>query len=306
MLSIQQAGTEILGNAPRKLYFFCGSEYGVKEKYLRHLQTMYGSVEQVDSMFELFKSLKRKSLLASKPCVYVCRYDSEFVKRLSKETSSDVRESLVNGCVIALYEDEKAFSKLNKFFPNNVVRFDAVSSEFVAKYLKSDFPELDDRFIKLLVSKTSCSYGHLRVACSQILHAQQHMQESSDEDVLFCLGLNQGLTEDRMMKYAAARNVTGVLRVADSFEGDPQHLINGLCHVSIELDKAMDSRSSSNYSKYVKSWTRPDVYNFFEQCYCATLKLRSEASSSSMDCLVFLASLLKFKPIPSVEQISCF
>ena len=107
-----------------------------------------------------------------------------------------------------------------------------------------------------------------------------------------------------MMHAAAARSFSGVMSVVDSFEDDLNYLVNGLCHVSIELDKAMDKKgSNSSYSKYVKLWTREDVYNFFEQAYTQTLKMRSTVSCDPYYCIVYLASLLKFKHIPSVSQV---
>lgn len=305
MISIQQAGIEILGNNPGHLYYFCGEEYGVKQKYIEHLTTIYDEVVDVDSLGDLFRSFKRKSLVSSKNSLYVCRYDSDFVRNLSSSTVEDINVGSINGCVVAVYDDEKSFKKLDKFFSSYVVRFDSVSKQFVFKYVKSDFPELDDRYVSLVVNNCEGGYGQAKIVCSQLNAVRHKLHSLEDTEILSTFGIHNSLTEDQMMRYAACRNVSGVVKVVDSYEGDMNHLINGMCHVAIELDKAMDSRKETPYSKYVKHWTREDVYNFFEQAYTLTLQLRSEVGGNPYEALIYLTSLLKFKHIPSVENMIC-
>ena len=38
MLTIQEVGLSIMGDAPKNLYFLGGSEYGVKSKYIEFLE----------------------------------------------------------------------------------------------------------------------------------------------------------------------------------------------------------------------------------------------------------------------------
>ena len=77
-----------------------------------------------------------------------------------------------------------------------------------------------------------------------------------------------------------------------------------MCHVSVELDKAMDGNGGkSDFAKYADKWTREDVYNFFDHAYTQTMRLRSGFGSDAYQSLVFLAALLKFKKIPSVDEV---
>lgn len=303
MLSIQQAGMEILGNSPRSLYFFCGREYGVKKKYVDHLETMYGKVVDVDSLDDLFASFRRKSLVSSKNSLYVSYYDTDFVRSVDSVHMKDILSLHLKGIVIAFYEDDKSFNKLDKLFPDNVVRFDNIPIQFVCKYLRSDFPELDDKYISLAANYCTSGYGQAKIVCSQMNSIRQHLHRMEDKDLLRTLGLEKDITEDVMIRYVAARNSAGVMSVVDSYEGDLQNLINGMCHVAIELDKAMDSKNNTPFSEYVRYWTREDVYNYFEQSYTQILKLRSETGGNAYRCLVYLSSLLKFKVIPSVKEI---
>lgn len=304
MISIQQAGVEILGNSPRSLYFFCGPEYGVKQKYVDHLSQLYGCAVQVETLRELFRSFERKSLVSSRDTLYVCRYDSDFVKKCDSNEAKKVLSHNVNGCVVCIYDDEKQYKKLDKLFPDNVVRFDNVSDKYVVRYLESDYPGLDDHYVKLVSSRCPGGYGQAKVVCGQLSLLGSKISTIEDEDILRTFGLAKAYTEDQMMLAAASRSFSGVMAVVDTFEDDLSYLINGLCHVSIELDKAMDKRNSNSpYAKYVRKWTREDVYNFFEQAYVQTLKLRSNSSMCAYDSLVYLAALLKFRNIPSVSEV---
>lgn len=301
MLTIQQAGMEILGDNPRCLYFFCGAEYGIKNKYIDHLSTLFNSVVEVDSLDELFTSFNKKRLIDTSSTLYICRYDFDFLKKL------DVNKvkNQVSCCVVGIYDDEKSFSKLDKLFPENVVRFDSVSDKFVLKYLSNDFPEVDERYLNLVASNCTGGYGQANIVCSQLNSIRNLLPSIEDDKLLALFGLSSTLTEQSMMKYAASRNFSGVMKVVDSFEGDVSNLINGMCHVAIELDKAMDSRAPTEYSKYVKYWSREDVYNFFEQSYTQTLNMRSSLNVDAYSVIVYLSSLLRFNHIPSVEQMSC-
>lgn len=305
MLSIQQAGVEILGNKPRSLYFLCGSEYGVKQKYIDHLKHLYSSCTYVDSISDLVKMFSRKSLVSSSNSLYVVRYDAEFVKSVDSAYAKRVLSLKVPGCLIAVYDDEKQFHKLDKHFPDNTVYIQAVTKEHCIKYLKTDYSSLDDRYIKLAAYNCFGGYGHAKIVCSQMNSIASKLHKIEDTDLLSTFGIGRKYTEQQMMLCAAARSFEGVMTVVDNYDDDLNFLLNGMCHVAIELDKAMDSKmQSTEYSKYVKLWTRPDVYNFFEQCYVQTLKLRSSTATSAYSSLVYVASLLNFKHIPSVAEVA--
>lgn len=304
MLTIQQAGMEILGNSPRPFYFFCGPEYGIKKKYLRHLKELYGSQIEVDSLKDLCKSFERKSLVTPKSELYVSRYDSDFLKSLDAMQAEKFSKYSINGCLICIYDEEKAFSKLDKFFPDNCVRFDGVSPQHIVKYLASDYPNIDSRYFSILCSLCD-NYGRVDLACSQLSYISSKLHSIEDSEIVSMLGLSKKSTEDQLLVAASARSFHSVMSIVDSFEGDLNYLVNCLCHVSLELDKVMDGKAKdSQISKYVGRWTREDVYNFYEQAYTQTFKLRTYSFYDVYECLVFLAGLLAFKRIPSVEQVA--
>ena len=307
MLTIQQAGIEILGNHPQPLYLFCGMEYGIKNKYLNSLAQLYNKVVEFDCFSDLFKTFERKSIVSSSPALYVVRYDLDFVKSIDKVKAAKMISKFPNirGCAVGIYEDEKQFKKLDKLFPENVVRFDAISSQYIEKYIREDYPELDSRYIHLISDKCPGGYGQAKIVAGQLDSIRNHLHSLEDEDILNLFGLGTSRTEQAMMLATAARSFEDVMSVVDSFEDDLNFLINGMCHVAINLDKCMDKRNTDlPESKYVKYWTREDVYNFYEQAYNQTLKLRSTVGGNAYDSLVYLASLLRYRNIPSISEVS--
>ena len=305
MITIQQAGTQILGNNPKPLYFMCGSEYAIKQQYINHLKGIYKSYQLVDDLQDLFRSFSKKSLISPASCLYVSRYDSLFIKSIDKDKSDKLTSKIpASCCIVCVYEDEKAFSKLNKCFPDNTVRVDNVDSKYIKKYLKRDYPKLDERYIDLVCDNCEFGYGRAKAACGQLNCIRDFLHSIDDQALLYMLDLSKSNTEQQMMEAAAARSFAGVMHVVDNFEGDVSILLNGMCHVAIELDKALTKKSIDTFAqKYTSNWSVEDVYNFFDQAYTQTLKLRSSIGGNPYNSLVYLASLLKFSKIPSVKQV---
>lgn len=305
MLSIQQAGMEILGDNPKSLYFFCGVEYGVKNKYIEHLKTYYSNYVEADEISDIFKSFERKSLLASSDNLYVCRYDLQFIKSLDDKYVNKIQSYRIPGTVVMVYDDDKLFNKLDKLFPDNVIRFDNISLQFVDKYLHQDYPDIPERYIHLISSQCDSGYGQARVICGQLDNISGSLGNYSDSEILETFALGKGSTEDQLKIAVAAKSFSTCLNIVESFDGDKNYLINCMCVTMIELDKLMDKKNSdSNLQKYVKHWSRQDVYYLFNHCYNMLIGLRSYSSSDVEDSIVWLLSLLRFNNIPSPDSIS--
>ena len=67
MLSIQEAGKEILTGHPCKFYVFAGDEYGVKDKYLLALKSHYSDYVEADDVESIFKLMTTKHLIPIPP-----------------------------------------------------------------------------------------------------------------------------------------------------------------------------------------------------------------------------------------------
>lgn len=306
MLSIQDAGIEILGDNPRSFYIFCGSEYGVKSSYLDHLRSLYSDYIELDTVQELTRSFERKSLVPIDNTLYVCRYDFDFLKVLDDKQVKKFNSYHIPGCLVLIYSDDKSFNKCNKYFEDNTIRFDEISPLFVTKYLISDFPNLDKHYIQLVVPYCYGGYGQAKTICSQLDSISGSIRDLEDIDILRLFALERISTEDQFSIAIASRNFNSMMSIIDSFEGDYNYLLNHFCFTMMNIDKLMDKKNSeSPLSRYVKLWTRQDVYYMFSHAYNEMVYSRSYGSSRDIkDALVWMSALVKFSRIPSSDQLS--
>ena len=303
MLSIQEAGLEILGDNPKNLYFFCGEEYGIKIKYLEHLSNYYGNKIESESVESVLYSFKKKSLIAIPDSLYIVRYDLEFTKSLNDKVSKEIKSINIPGTLVVLFEDEKVFNKLDKYFPDNVIRFDKLQPAMISKYLIQDFPVIVSRFIILIVSYCD-NYFHGYQICSQIVENMQSVSRLSNEEFLYSFGLTNNSSEDQFRIAVAAKNFSATISIIESFDGDLNYLLNCICNTMVEIDKLLDNKhAESPLKQYAKNWTRPDVYYMFNHTYNELNKLRSGGAEKVEDSLIYLMSLLRFKNIPSLEVV---
>ena len=71
----------------------------------------------------------------------------------------------------------------------------------------------------------------------------------------------------------------------------------------IELEKVLTgSKVSDSYRKYSEIWDLRSVYNLFMNCYDQVVRLRYSGMDPKYS-LLYLASLLRFRDIPSMEDM---
>ena len=72
----------------------------------------------------------------------------------------------------------------------------------------------------------------------------------------------------------------------------------------IELDKCLDNKyAQSALQKASKLWTRYDVYWMFNHTYNSLKQLRLGYTSDPAVYIIYLAALLRFKQIPSLQAL---
>lgn len=305
MLSIQQLGLEILGNRPRNFYVFGGPEYGIKKKYIEHITEFYkGNKIESPSMLDLINLMSVKHLVPLKPAVYVVRYDEVFISQLNEALAAKLKSAKIVGTIICIYEDSRAITKLNKFFPDNVAAIEVVSSNMISKYLHKDYPDLDDRYIQL-AANVSDNYGHAQRICNSLsLCKQSTLGAMSDTEIASMFGKDTTYTEAELRRSIASRSFGAVIRCLPSFVSNYDSILYSFLSVAVELDKVFDnSWADSDLSEYANRWIRVDIYNLFMQTFHQLELLRS-ISASAENSICYLAALLPMKRIPAVEELS--
>ena len=305
MLSIQDLGLSIMSNSPKSLYIVGGSEYGVKDRYIDTLKNLYGNKEEHPSMSVLIDFLSVKHLIPLKPTLYVIRYDENFVSTINPTLAHKVLSLKFKGTIFCIYNEQKHIDKLNKFFPDNTSILEPVNNKFVEKYLHSDFPELDARYIQI-ATKYASSYGHARTICKSMMSCDKTLLAGMTEKAIAkSFGCETLASESDIQKAIAGRNFKVACKLLETYEGNQDNLVYSVLQTMIELEKVITSKyASSDLRDYAKFWTLQDVYNMFMHAYTELDKLRSNTSTDITASLIYLFGMLTFQKIPSVEVMS--
>lgn len=301
MRTIQEVGLEIMTNQPRRLYIMGGIEYGIKCKYLEILKAHYENrLIEASSMNYIINLFSRRQLFPVPDSVYVVRYDEEFVSGLSSSTSKLMDSLNIHGTVVCIYQDEKHLKKLDKYLPEYTVAINNVSPQYLKQYLISDFPALDSKYIDSAV-KWAIDYNQAKIMCQSLVNLP-HDKKASDLDIASLFGKSNQSTESAFRIGIASRNFRYLLDVIDEYEGDYNNLIYTALSTMIDVDRCLDSRSGDpKIGKYIKLWTREDIYYMFTNCYSLLRLSRSISINDMKNLICNMCSMVQFSPIPECE-----
>lgn len=304
MLTIQEVGTEIMKGHPRNFYVMTGSEYGIKRMYIQYLKDHYKNYKEVDTVESVLNTMSTKHFVPLQPTVYVIRYDESFITSLNDKTSSRIRNVNIIGTIVCLYESEKHSSKVEKYLGDYTVHIEKVNSVFVKKYLKKDFPELSDTCIDAAVESCVDWYEAELMCRSMMLDNRDHLNSQTKQDLKITFGKAVELDEKLIKFIIASRDFNRLLYLIDKKEGEGDSVLYTMLSTMLELEKlTVNKYIDSDLRPYLKNWKMQDIYNMFMQVYQQLKYLRS-ISSNPQNSLVYLATLMQFQEIPSVEVMS--
>lgn len=304
MLSIQDAGKQILTGNPGKFYVFVGEEYGIKEKYLTTLKSHYGAYTEVDSVDEILKFMGNKHLIPLQPKLYISRYDEGFIQSLNDSTSKKIDSLNIIGTLICVYQSSKHTTKCAKYLPDYTISFDAVNSLFVKKYLRSDFPNMSDNLIDFAV-RTRNDYKGAWNICNSLSRISIPIN-CREKELSMMFGCSNSSTDNQLRAGIASRNFAYTLSILENYSDDIDSVFYTILNTLIELDKLIDNKmTQSDLREYAKAWTAQDIYNMFMNTYSELKKVRSYSSYKPINSLIYLLGLMQFSPIPSLEVMSC-
>lgn len=304
MLALSEAGKQILGNNPGNFYIFCGSEHGIKEKYISHLKEFYtceySEYPDVGSVLDLMRNVQLIPLI---PQLYIVRYDESFLSTLKDSTASDIRSLNIIGTVVLLYHDVKSFNKCNKFLSDYTVLFDPVARQYIANYLAKDFPSLSKVYIEFAVKSTS-DYKSAYTICHSLSKIKgNQLAEANMDDLKFLFSCDSVSVDEQIKLGVAARNFNYLIETLDRYPGDYDNILYTILNTLVDLDKLKCRNfGDSPLKPYARHWTQGDIYNMYMFTFNAIEQLRS-ISSDPYSQLVFLFSILQYQPIPPVSAM---
>lgn len=305
MLTIQEVGTEILSNKPRKLYIMLGDEWGIKQKYLDLIaNTCEGRVVEYPSMAELVKFLKTRRLIPLQKTMFVIRQDETFVSG-AQDLAAALIPLKVPGTIVCLYDGDKNLQKFDKVLSDFVVMINKVSKPFLMKYLKQDYPGIANQYIEMVVD-IATDYGAAKNICRAlaVLKPEQLAYVSTTE-LCRVFGYSREYTDTQVRMGVAARDFNYLADAMQSFLNDLDAVLYSILSTMLELEKLKcNPHTQSDLSSYVKYWTIEDIYYMFDYTYEEIRRLRSMSSYNPENSILFLFSLLKFSPIPAPEALA--
>jgi len=302
MLSIQEIGLSILGDNPKNFYILGGTEYGIKDKYIEILISKIGAKIEYATVMEVVDLMSKHHIIPLQPQVYIVRYDKGFGSSVTKELAARILALNIIGTLVLVYEDEKDLNKLDKVFPDNTASIDSIDVKHMVKYLKSDFPDLDEQTIGYAANH-SVNYYQAKNIC-RCLNCIKGNVILSERQIVSLFDIKTTYSNNDVQVAIASRNFNAFVYIAEHYDGDPQNILYQILRVMIELDKIQNSKySNSPLKDYSKNWTKPDIYWMFQHTYEAIKSLRSGYTVEILDLLTYLGSLMVFKTIPDMKLL---
>lgn len=300
MLTIQDIGRQIMSGTPLKFYAMLGSEYGIKERYLEILKNRYGGdYVEYTSVSGVMSLMKQKHIVPIPNRLYIIRYDESFISDVNEKTQTLIDSLNIRGTVVCIYEDTKQCKKLLKYLPDYAVSIDAVSSQFIIKYLMDEFSGVGHDLAELCVESTKC-YSQARNMCRSVSMAPDMIRDMSKLEAAKLFGTVQISSDSQLRIAVAMKNTAATLAIMDIYGGTPDNMMYTMLSTMIELEKLHYNRyAESDIRKFVNKWTLKDIYNFFNAVYDRLNNLRSASAVDGKLSLTYLASLLAFQEIPN-------
>jgi len=301
MLSIQEVGLSILGDTPKNFYILGGSEYGIKDKYIDILVSKIGAKLEYPNVLDVISLMSKHHIIPLQPQVYVVRYDKDFISRL-KDLAPRVLSLNIIGTLVLVYEDAKDLNKLDKVFPDNTATIDSIDIKHMCKYLKSDFPGLDEQTIGF-AAKHSLNYYQAKNIC-RCLNCIKDKVLLTEKQIVSLFDIQPTYSDNDVQVAVASRNFNALVYIAEHYDSDMQNILYQILRTMIELDKIQSSQySNSPLKEYAKKWSRPDIYWMFQHTYEAIKSLRSGYTVEVLDLVTYLGALMVFKNIPDMRLL---
>lgn len=300
MQSIQSQGRNILQGNPDKLYIFCGHEYGVKEIYLDAIESVYGSRTECDSVASVLSSMRTKSILPQPNSLYIVRYDDAFIKSLDKSKADELINANIRGTLVIIYDDVRNESKVDKYLGNYAISFDPMSVNTIYKHISKKYPKVRDELIRS-VCRNCIDYADGMNMAEGLSHLDMSKQSMiTPESVPSLFGRSQTISPSNFRESIAEKNFYNICWLLERYSGDLNLIFYEFASTMVELEKCISTPYiDSNLKKYVKGWSTASTYTMFRNVY-HSIKLSRTIQLDLNDQIIFLASLMRFNPIPQI------
>lgn len=293
MITVQDGVKQIYSDSPKPVYFLTGPEYGVKLQYINVLASRCNDqIEEYPSVLNFIDTFKKKSLIPRTNKVYIVRYDKEFISKISL----DILKVSIPGHLICLYQDDSDEAKLDKVFPDNVLRVNKLTPAIELKHLSKEFESLPELLIESII-EISPDFYSAKLVCNSISYLPKNIIHNiSRSDLKSLFGYSVEHDSMSFKTAIASRDFKLAVNEIESYEGDLSLLLYDVLSTLLELFKVCEKNYSDSFVKpYVQKWDRASIVNMYNEVYSQLDMLRNYSTYSPYISLMYICSLLQFK-----------
>lgn len=296
MLTIQQGAKEIFSN-PQSLYFFTGTEYGVKLEYIKKLCEYYDcTVESYPTISDVLSVFRTKAIIARPKKVYVVRYDKSFLAELKTLKVTEASKFNISGTLIGIYQDDEDEKKLDKYFPNNVLRLNPMSEAALKSHLESNFPSLSELHIKEAMRLSSDYYQASTICNMMVLLGNENLNDLSSIEIEYLFGYSSQTSSEKFKQAVLSRNFASLMKEVEADSFDASLAFYDILAACLDMVKVLNAKYIDSYaSKYSKKWSLEEICSFYELTYQQLLKLRSNSKYDPKLSIMYLCCLLQYR-----------
>lgn len=144
-------------------YIFTGQELALQDIYIDKIKEISGlDVVRAEDLASIFTKLTTKTLIKSKPCIYVIRNDEQFFKTTETNWKKFLEAPNFRGNIlILLYSDVEKTAKFCKFHEEILTRFDFIGPSLLRNRLQAT-TKMPPQYCEDIVKMCGNDYGRIK------------------------------------------------------------------------------------------------------------------------------------------------
>lgn len=292
MLSIQDAAKELFITQPKQFYFFVGPDYGVKLQYVNKLIDKFNNTQyDFESIQDAYESLSKKTLIPRSPAVYVVRYDNQ-----AASASVNLHSLKFPGILLTIIDDEALETKLDKKYPDNVIRFNHMNTPIVFKNLTKKFPNLPTAIVESIAS-LDIDFYEAQTMCQSLSYLpSDSLTDFTKHDIISLFDYNQAFDELKFKRAVLSRSYKLASIEASKYEDDKSALIYSILSAYLEVLNCLENKHRDSYArKFVNKWNVQSVKIMYDVTFDQLTMLRKYPNYSPDTAIDYILGMLQFK-----------
>lgn len=146
-------------------YIFVGEEVAVMDIYLKKMAVAF-EYTRVESAKEAFYRTVNRGM-NPRTRLFVVRDDPDFLKN-DAGWPLVFKEAKRSDVVVLIYSKLDKRSKFYKYFKDDIVEFEKLSTQILTKYIQKELPGMPEKDCARLAEMCECNYSRILLECNKI------------------------------------------------------------------------------------------------------------------------------------------